>query len=413
MAPRKGGSSGGDAGYLAPSNDQLIGPALKRLSPWVNNVNGDIIAGTVDANGNLQGTAVTDTSLMTILRYFQLSASTHPKPIPSRLPPDQAGIGQALSEGCPVVIVTRGFPGRGEEVEPKSNANEAVKQIWHMCRFIRSEMPGVHITTVDVPAYAPTELVSKVLQPPLSDFRELAYFGDSWYVPDVVSAPWLAKALREEEAKKKKRPEAGDNDPKIVKFDRKAFTWNNIDKGDDKYFKITWRMVAQDPIAPPAVAKGPALADTGYKPAEKKATEIVAKTEKPPPAATAEEEAKSTGASDADKLISDATSAIDSKDYDAAKKAASEAVKTCRVNDLRFRLTKAYIASAQANLAKGHVYSAMNAAKQAVLAAQECGDEDAYGEAMAIVGSAGDYNGAAYDVGPKIAVGGGGGVSYM
>jgi len=263
MPPRRGGgrdegdaeveTRGGDAGFSFPDL-----PA-RRLHPWTrdNHNCNDIFAGTFDASGKFDGIVISNASMAVLTRYFQLGMSA----LPRTVPPEVSGLGTQMSEGYPTIVLTRGTYGRDMDVIPGPARNSNQAELWGKIRRVRTEMPSLHITCIDIPASATMPQVGACLQPPLSDYRELAFYDGTWYTPDLVSNPYLGKQVRDvTNLSQKRREEVA---AKTVQFQRKAFPWRTVEPEHD-LFELRWKAVQTDkgfvrPVMPAVAEPKPKL----------------------------------------------------------------------------------------------------------------------------------------------------------
>merc|ERR1712039_1099167 len=78
--------------------------------------------------------------------------------------------------------------------------------IWDAVHDARLMNPALQITCVDVPATITGQQLSKVLEKPLSDHRELAFYDGVWYVPEIKENRTLQKQIDEFNMLSKKKP---------------------------------------------------------------------------------------------------------------------------------------------------------------------------------------------------------------
>merc|ERR1712232_878575 len=135
---------------------------------------------------------------------------------------------------------------------------EMQAHVWSRCRSFRAEVPAVHLTCVDVPEHATLEQISTCLQPPMCNYRELAYYGGVWYVPETKQAPGLGEMMRENCREALFGPGAkqasSDGSSKPI-FQQRAFPWRNPHKeADDLLCTITWTAIG---TIHPDIAKEP------------------------------------------------------------------------------------------------------------------------------------------------------------
>lgn len=259
-------------------------PPARRLTPWTQqNASGtDIVIGSCDEKGVFQGLMLTDVQMQTLMRYFSM-ASTY---MPRDAPPQLNGLAASLRDGMATVVVSRGAFGRDmDELQgmwqgPARNA--ATAAVWEAVAEARIMNPSLRITCVDVPANITGAQLSKVLEQPLSDHRELAFYDGVWYIPAVVSNPGISKQLKEVNKHEKplwhtrvaalsRTTDSGEGKGRTELFKRKEFAWRDV--SSDNYFK-TWKPVytdenyvrSEDPMivrdfTGPTVHNGPAAAE--------------------------------------------------------------------------------------------------------------------------------------------------------
>eukprot|EP00930_Biecheleria_cincta_P035481 TRINITY_DN243_c0_g1_i1.p1 TRINITY_DN243_c0_g1~~TRINITY_DN243_c0_g1_i1.p1 ORF type:complete len:465 (-),score=105.43 TRINITY_DN243_c0_g1_i1:16-1365(-) len=236
MAPRRGGGGGAGlevAGAGSSVRAGLAPPPLKRLQPWHQDGSSqcDIIAGGVDASGIFKGIYVSGVGLAALLRTFQLSKVF--LPVESETPVQ--ALGQSLSDGIPLVIVTRGCFGRAMDYGNGPSRNEIQKAVWEAARSMRADMPQVMVTCIDIPVDCPAEVVNACFQSPLNEYRELMYHDGTWYTPAVYNSSKLAQFMANNERQ-------GGNKGGIS-FSRKRFEWNT--KPYENSFILGWKQVLE------------------------------------------------------------------------------------------------------------------------------------------------------------------------
>lgn len=242
MAPRRGGDGGAGlavAGAGSSVRAGLAPPPLKRLQPWHQDGSSqcDIIAGGVDASGIFKGIYVSGVSLAALLRTFQLSKVF--LPVETETPVQS--LGQSLSDGIPLVIVTRGCFGRAMDHGSGPSRNGIQKAVWDAARAMRADMPQVVVTCIDIPIDCPAEVVNACFQSPLNGYRELMYHDGTWYTPAVYNASKLAQWMSNNERQGEKK--GG------IAFSRKKFEWNS--KPYENSFLLGWKQVLEvKPAAP-------------------------------------------------------------------------------------------------------------------------------------------------------------------
>mmetsp|Transcript_109297 Transcript_109297/g.308407 ORF Transcript_109297/g.308407 Transcript_109297/m.308407 type:complete len:710 (-) Transcript_109297:110-2239(-) len=235
--------------YIAPANN-FPEPPLKRLYPWSldNRYGTDIIAGKVESDGAFKGLVLKDAQLHVLQQYLQV-AHTH---MPENLPTNLQDVAQALQDGYPTLVLTRGVYGRELDVSPGPIRNKAQAEIWELVRKARQEKPRMRITCIDVPAGASTAEVAKCLEPPLNAYQELAYYDGTWFTPDVKSAAKVLKLARENPRKPlhhKPAPSRAGN----VDFNSKRFDWVK-DELEDQLWSLYWKPVhTEEKYVPPPV----------------------------------------------------------------------------------------------------------------------------------------------------------------
>jgi len=219
-------------------------PPLKRMSPWVQDGSDqcDVIAGGVDESGLFKGVYVSGVHLMALMRTFQLSKVFMPCDVPTPV----AYLGQNLSDGVPLVIVTRGCFGREMDYGPGPVRNDVQKTIWQTARDMRAEMPQILITCIDVPNYLGSDMMQACLESPLNEYRELMYQDGTWYTPTVVNAAplgkWMSENVRSKIPPKEKARQS--------QFNRKKFDWQDTTKFYANMWCIGWRAVLEVRPAP-------------------------------------------------------------------------------------------------------------------------------------------------------------------
>jgi hypothetical protein len=258
MVRRTGGAASGgpnptagatlSGGYVAPTKNFPEAP-LKRLYPWSldNKFGTDIIAGKVESgNGAFKGLILKDAQLCVLKRYLQLAPSYLPESMPSEM--------QAINDGYPTIVLTRGVYGRELDTSAGPLRNKATEEIWELVRKARQDNPRMMITCIDVPASTTTAEIAKAFEAPLNAYKELAYYDGIWYTPDVKSAANIVKHAKENPRKslyesRKAKPAAGGSST----FNRKAFEWVKNDL-EDSLWTLVWKPVFTDPdYVPPAV----------------------------------------------------------------------------------------------------------------------------------------------------------------
>jgi hypothetical protein len=260
MVQRGGGSAGDAAGTVAAGRAETFGavpnnfpePPLKRLYPWSrdNRFGTDIIAGKVDEKGAFKGMVIQDAQLHVLQRYLALARSHLPETLPLEV--------QAMNDGYPTIVVTRGVYGRELDVHDGPLRNTAQEAIWETVRKARSDNPRMRIKCVDVPATATTAEIAKCLEPPLDAYQELAYYDGVWYSPDVQTASKAVKAAKEFPRKtlyqSARAKMSGKQTPSAqVAFNRKSFAWVK-DELEDQLWELVWKPVFTDtPNVPPPV----------------------------------------------------------------------------------------------------------------------------------------------------------------
>mmetsp|Transcript_39629 Transcript_39629/g.86353 ORF Transcript_39629/g.86353 Transcript_39629/m.86353 type:complete len:703 (+) Transcript_39629:79-2187(+) len=235
MAPRRGGSGGAGAEVAGTARNYFEPPPLKRMYPWDKdgrNVT-DIMAGGVDESGLFKGVYVSGVHMAALLRTFQLAKVFMPTDVPTPV----AQLGQNLDDGTPLVIVTRGCFGRDMDYGQGPVRNQSQNAIWETARQIRSEMPQVYITCVDIPINLGSDAVQAVLEPPLNEYRELMYHDGTWYTPTVIGCAAMA-VWCDENKREYKKP-----DDTQSKFNRKKFAWRNQEEFHQGKVLVTWRAV--------------------------------------------------------------------------------------------------------------------------------------------------------------------------
>merc|ERR1711862_4100 len=132
--------------------------------------------------------------------------------------------------------------------------NDARPAIWDAVKEARLMNPALHITCVDVPATITGQQLSKVLEKPLSDHRELAFYEGVWYVPEIKANQAMPKQIEEFNMLSKKKPlwhtrvnaiSSSQEGSKATGglFNRKKFEWR--DSSDPMYLK-SWKPVYTD-----------------------------------------------------------------------------------------------------------------------------------------------------------------------
>jgi len=234
-------------GYVAPSNN-FPEPPLKRVYPWSldNKYGTDIIAGKVESgSGAFKGLIIKDAQLQTLKRYLQLAA-TH---LPESMPPEA----KAMAEGYPTIILTRGVYGRELDITSGPLRNSAQSEIWEVARKARMDHPRMSITCIDVPCSATTAEVCKCFEPPLDQYRELAYYDGTWFTPQAENAANVVRHAKEFPRKtiyQKSPPQSAAGE--IFK-NRKAFEWHKTDL-EDSLWTLVWKAVHTNPAyVPPPV----------------------------------------------------------------------------------------------------------------------------------------------------------------
>lgn len=216
---------------------------LHRQQPWKRDgaQRTEIYAGNVDSSGKFRGIAFTDVHLQALLRYFHLG----PTCLPAALPPQVADMAQALEQGFPTIVLTRGLWGRELDngLSPCSNMNQ--DNVWMKCRKARADNPRLLVTCVDIPHDLDADEVEAVLREPLNEYRELMYHDGTWYTPTVESAAHIARQLKElnggKESALKQKKEG-------VNFNRKKFEWRQ-DESVNVMYNIVWKSLLE--VRPP------------------------------------------------------------------------------------------------------------------------------------------------------------------
>mmetsp|Transcript_43261 Transcript_43261/g.69165 ORF Transcript_43261/g.69165 Transcript_43261/m.69165 type:complete len:309 (-) Transcript_43261:26-952(-) len=224
-------------------------PPGRRLSPWTNeNASGtDIIIGSVDEKGFFQGLMLTEVHMQALLRFFKM-AHTY---MPRDAPPQLEGLAASLKDGMATVVVTRGPYGRECDEGAGPARNSARPEIWNAVQDARIFNPSLHITCVDAPANITGAQLSKVLVPPLSAHRELAFYDGVWYVPESKEDKAAARALTEYNTFVKEKPlwhtrvnAVQDSQTQSKKlFNRKKFDWRDT---TGTIYTKSWKQVYTD-----------------------------------------------------------------------------------------------------------------------------------------------------------------------
>merc|ERR1712039_605184 len=170
--------------------------------------------------------------------------------MPTDVPVPVASLTQSLTDGVPLVIVTRGCFGRDIDVGPGPVRNGIVgpgsvrdtesKAVWDAVRDLRAKMPQVLITCVDVPLDMKSDDIQAVLEEPLNEYRELMYSDGSWYAPTVVQCGQVAMWCDQNRRSFK----AADNQK--VRFNRKTFAWRSMDETYGSHIMLSWKVVKEE-----------------------------------------------------------------------------------------------------------------------------------------------------------------------
>lgn len=241
---------------LAPLG-QFPDPPVKRLTPWTEqNASGtDIIVGAVNESGTFQGIMLSEVQASTLLKFFQMAMAYMPRDTPGPV----ENMAKQMQNGQATVVVIRGTWGREADEGSGPDVNLAAAHIKEQVHEARLMNPNLKITCVDVPKNITGMQLSKVLEDPLSQYRELVFYDGTWYIPQVVHTPQIAQQLKERKrgplwhtrlaAKDESRPHS-------VAFNRKAFPWRQ-DPDQKMSYVHTLKPVFTDPDyvqqAPPVI----------------------------------------------------------------------------------------------------------------------------------------------------------------
>eukprot|EP00929_Paragymnodinium_shiwhaense_P047599 TRINITY_DN24135_c0_g1_i1.p1 TRINITY_DN24135_c0_g1~~TRINITY_DN24135_c0_g1_i1.p1 ORF type:complete len:663 (-),score=228.86 TRINITY_DN24135_c0_g1_i1:130-2118(-) len=223
-------------------------PPLKRVYPWSrdNRYGTDILAGKIKPNGAFDGVVLKDVQLQTLEKYLEMAES---QLLPDTLSKESRAVGEALQDGFPTIVLTRGVYGR--ELDPANGPvrNSAQETIWRTVRQARERNTRMDITCIDVPADLPSAEIGRCLQPPLSNYKELAYYGGVWYTPKAVSAEKTYKFSMEHPQttiwQSKLQLDAAKNGKSKVIFKPKPFTWKS-DGTEKNLYALAWVPVLAD-----------------------------------------------------------------------------------------------------------------------------------------------------------------------
>merc|ERR1719247_2565888 len=181
--------------------------------------------------------------MQTLLRFFKMAQTYMPRDAPAQL----EGLADQMRNGMATVVVTRGTYGREAEAGNGPQNNIARPNIWEAVREARIMNPNLHITCLDVPTNITGQQLSKVLEQPLSDHRELAFYEGVWYKPELSENKAIPKQLEEApmlnqtKALWHTRVKATKDVAKL--FNRRKFAWRDL--GETVWVK-TWTQVFKD-----------------------------------------------------------------------------------------------------------------------------------------------------------------------
>mmetsp|Transcript_34561 Transcript_34561/g.64547 ORF Transcript_34561/g.64547 Transcript_34561/m.64547 type:complete len:313 (+) Transcript_34561:22-960(+) len=229
-------------------------PPVQRFSPWSqqNASCTDIVIGSVSESGQFVGMMISDVQMQVLMRFFQMAMTYMPR----EAPPQIESLARQMQDGLATIVITRGAWGRELDEGHGPMSNFATPAIIEAVSEARVLNPNLHITCVDVPKNITGFQLSKILVQPLSDYRELIFYDGTWYIPQMVNAPQIAKQIREFARTKPlwhTRLQSADKDPAAKKtmglFNRKAFPWREAEE-DKNYFQKTYKEVFVDPDYP-------------------------------------------------------------------------------------------------------------------------------------------------------------------
>jgi len=239
---------------------------LKRLLPWSrdNRFLTDLIAGVVDTQGQFRGLVLRDIDLTAVKHFLQLSRTR----IPETLSSEFRGLSEVVDEGYPIIIVTRGAYGRMLDPKDGPARNSARERVWELVRAVRQEMPRMNITCVDAPAHATTAEIARCSEPPLNQYRELAYYDGVWYAPEATPADeylkWASSNPRKPLVHAAVRNFLDAKPGGGFKYDSKEFGW--VPRDFSSYYSICWKPVHTEAGYSPAPVDAKRLAYDASKP---------------------------------------------------------------------------------------------------------------------------------------------------